>query len=203
MAVGLVAGGCERAAQEGEAARKQRQLAQAIVRYSEAARQADEAARALTQAWNRAMSLDDVAALKKAMRQDVIPKMKAYIEALEAVPTQTSELARIHAALVQANRTFADEVGKFVEELREDHRVEPLEALRKALAERAAAEKRYLASIETYYAAHGIELATPGAAGKEEASSGSRPAGGSQPATDAAPGARAAGSTPPDSTAGP
>lgn len=143
---------CERRGGDEEREAERKRAREAIRAYSAKVPEADRYRADFEAAWRKANQLEDVAAYREAVREEVIPKLKSYRAALRTMPTGTSELERIHGIVVEAYdralkafRTFADGLAPGNVDAR-------YETLRKTMEEVAAAEQRYREGLEAYYA---------------------------------------------------
>lgn len=192
LAVGASVAGCDKVAEQSAAERRIIEEQQAIEAYSEKVPEVDGLLKAFQSVWRKANELDDIKALKEAWDAKVVPALKAYVAALQAMPAGSEELRRIHAIVAGA---YAETLGVFEgfsAGLTEDNLVARHKKLLEATDAIAKAEERYYAELSKYYAANKVTL-TPS----------DRPASAAPPAGAGGPPPAAPSPTPPSPAGAP
>ena len=148
LALALV--GCDkvRGDRDKEAARAKARAA--IDAYSKASERANVAHAKVLAAFKSANGANSLQGYRKAMRDEVLPRMNEFIGRLEGMQTGTEELGRIHRVLVGGYRDALAEIRTFVKDLDEPGDLARFPEIRARLQQRV---KAYRGELDAYYKA--------------------------------------------------
>ncbi len=111
--LGLPTAACQKARQErGQVAANQAALA-AIGAYSAASDHANAAHKAVMDAFEKANHSANLAEYRASLQSQVLPALAAFIAQLQAMPTGTADLKRIHGLLVAAYQQADQQLRAF------------------------------------------------------------------------------------------
>jgi len=150
--------GCDKVEQASEAERLRANEQAAIQAYSAQVPRVDNLLRSFTQIWREANELADTKALSEAVHARVLPALRAYVDALTAMPTKTDALAAIHKPLVQAYEGAYTAFEKFADGLSATNIEARYQDLLGSLDSVMRAEDTYYAALKSYYEANGAKL---------------------------------------------
>jgi len=142
-------GGCKHVQAERALSAETRKAIAAIQQYSAASARTNEAHGAVLTAFAEANRSSNLSDYKNGLRNGVLPAMDTFIARLQAMPTDTTELAKIHGKLLLAYTDARGEVDSFEAGLQDASGLARFDDTRKRLQSRIAAYDTELAS---YYA---------------------------------------------------
>ena len=154
----VMVGGCDRvSAIFGDRAKAQAQKSAdtAIDAYSKASEQANSAHRNVIEAFAKANSSRNLADYKKAMREQVIPRMTVFVERLELMTTGTPQLQRIHKILLAAYKKASVDMTAFVDTLQSPNDLGKFKKIRQDLQDNV---EHYRVELHKYYTNHNRKL---------------------------------------------
>lgn len=187
--------GCDKVEQASEAQRLRANEQTAIQAYSAEVPRVDALLRSFTQIWREANELPDTKALSEAVHARVLPALRAYVDALGAMPTKTPALAAIHEPLVTAYKGALAAFQKFADGLTAANIEARYQDLLGSLDAIMRAEDAYYEGLRSYYEANGAKLTGDSAAAKSgpaaQPAAPAQPAALTQPAASAQPPASA------------
>ncbi len=150
--------GCDEAEKANAQERAVEQEQKAIADYSSQVPTVDALQERFTEAWRQANERRDVKELKDAIEGAVLPALQAYVKAMNAMPTGSDALERIHRTLVDAHEARLTSFKDFVANLTEKNLIEQYEALLEGYDELRAAELSYRKELRSYYDRHRVTL---------------------------------------------
>lgn len=152
---------CDRVQQERKETAALKQELAAIQAYSAASEQANAAHRNVIAAFetaNRSANLPDY---RRVLREQVMPRMDAFLARLAAMPTGTETLRRIHVQLTADYRKARDDIAAYEKTLDNADGLGRFVPIRDALQ---AGVRTYRKDLDTYYRAHDRQLRLDAAA---------------------------------------
>ncbi len=151
-------GGCEAITGPSELERKIAAEQEVIAAYSAKVLEVDALQKAFVADWTKANEHKDLKVYKEDLEANVLPALQRYVEAAEAMPTGSEELAGIHAGLVAAYKSAQAEFVAFVAGLTEANCEQGHQAVLAKMDEVKQAEAAYLDRLRTYYAKNRVDL---------------------------------------------
>ena len=130
----------------------------AVRQYAAAANAIREQQDSWVKAYQKATALRDTKALKSAISDTVLPKLKIYRKKLMSVPTGTDVLRSTHAILVEAHAALDDQLRAFVENLSPDTHDSHRRQFAAGLSAFHRSQSRYRQKIQVYYKSIGVTL---------------------------------------------
>jgi DNA repair ATPase RecN len=132
---------------------------EAIQRYSEGTKKASVSLEAFVYAWNKTSLLQDATEKQTLLETDVLLSLRAYVTALEEVPTDTPDLTRIHGILLSAYAENLRQLEQYAEDSKRDPSPAHLNALVEKLTKLRVQEKQYQNELQQYYQTHQVNPA--------------------------------------------
>lgn len=158
---GLVLGptmACNRVTEQTEAQRQKLAEQERILAYSKGVATVDLLQASFTDAWKTANEQTNIKDLKEAFDSRVLPALDGYLKALNAMPTESDKLRRIHAILAGAYAEMATVFKDFSKDLTEDNIITRHKALLDSTDKVHAAQRKYYGELKAYYKAHNVTL---------------------------------------------
>ncbi len=130
----------------------------AVARYGTAAASAGPAQEAWVQAARETQRLTDPAAIGRQYREQVLPKLATFRDALGAMPADTDALREAHGALSEAYGELSRGMAALAEGLDSATYTAKRKAYRDVIARFEAAQATYRERIAAIYGAAGLEV---------------------------------------------
>lgn len=146
---------CQRMQEDRKAATELRAAAEAIQSYSRASDTANQAHKAVMDAFDKANRSPSLPEYRTALRTLVLPALDAFVAQLKAMPTGTAQLKTIHAQLVDAYVQARREIDDFEAGLHGADNLGQFADIRSHLQQRV---KAYREALANYYAKYQLQL---------------------------------------------
>ncbi len=146
---------CQRMQEDRKAATDLRAAAEAIQRYSQASDAANQAHKAVMDAFDKANRSPNLPEYRTALRTLVLPALDAFVIKLKAMPTGTPPLKAIHAQLIEAYAQARLEIDDYEAGLRGADDLGRFGDIRSHMQQRV---KAYREALAKYYAKYQRQL---------------------------------------------